>query len=44
VPLFVNSTDVNNGIEWLPEWLEAHGSPAPTRPRELRECTNTPLP
>jgi len=39
VQLFINSTDVHNGIEWLPEWLEAHGlAGAEPRARKLREA------
>ena len=39
VQLFVNSIDVHNGVEWLPEWLEAHGlAGADARGRELREA------
>jgi len=39
VQLFVNSIDVHNGVEWLPDWLEAHGlAGAEERARELREA------
>ena len=39
VQLFINSTDVHNGIEWLPEWLEAHElAGAEPRARKLREA------
>jgi predicted RNA-binding Zn ribbon-like protein len=39
VQLFLNSTDVHNGVEWLPEWLEAHGlAGAEPRARQLREA------
>jgi len=39
VQLFVNSTDVHNRVEWLPEWLEAHDLVgADDRARELREA------
>lgn len=39
VQLFVNSTDLEHGREWLPDWLAAHGMPASAAPRalELRE-------
>jgi predicted RNA-binding Zn ribbon-like protein len=39
VQLFVNSTDVHNAVEWLPDWLEAHRlAGAEERARELREA------
>jgi predicted RNA-binding Zn ribbon-like protein len=39
VQLFVNSIDLHNGVEWLPDWLTGHdldGEAA--RARELREA------
>ena len=40
VQLFVNSTDRENGREWLPAWLEEHNVPvsATARATELREA------
>jgi predicted RNA-binding Zn ribbon-like protein len=39
VQLFVNSTDVEHAIDWLPEWLDEHGLGAELeRARELREA------
>jgi predicted RNA-binding Zn ribbon-like protein len=39
VQLFLNSTDVHGGIEWLPAWLEAHDlAGAHGRARKLREA------
>jgi predicted RNA-binding Zn ribbon-like protein len=39
VQLFLNSVDVHNGIEWLPEWLHGHGLEGEgERARELREA------
>jgi predicted RNA-binding Zn ribbon-like protein len=39
VQLLVNSTDVHNEVEWLPEWLAEHGlSRARRRATELREA------
>ena len=39
VQLFVNSTDVHNGVEWLPDWLHEHGVPGELeRARALREA------
>jgi predicted RNA-binding Zn ribbon-like protein len=39
VQLFVNSIDVHNDVEWLPQWLADHGlGGAERRARELREA------
>ena len=39
VQLLVNSIDVHNEVEWLPEWLAEHGLPrAGRRARKLREA------
>ena len=39
VQLFINSVDVHNEVEWLPDWLEERGlAPAYERARELREA------
>jgi predicted RNA-binding Zn ribbon-like protein len=41
VQLFVNSTDVHGQLEWLPEWLAAHGLAGggeQERARQLREA------
>jgi predicted RNA-binding Zn ribbon-like protein len=39
VQLFINSVDVHNEVEWLPEWLEERGLGAEyERARELREA------
>jgi predicted RNA-binding Zn ribbon-like protein len=38
VQLFLNSVDVHNGVEWLPEWLSARGlGEESERAAELRE-------
>jgi predicted RNA-binding Zn ribbon-like protein len=39
VQLLVNSIDVHNEVEWLPQWLAEHGLPrARRRATELREA------
>jgi predicted RNA-binding Zn ribbon-like protein len=39
VQLFINSIDVHNEVEWLPEWLDKRGLGAEyERARELREA------
>jgi predicted RNA-binding Zn ribbon-like protein len=39
VQLFVNSVDLHNGVEWLPDWLDARGlGGAVARATELREA------
>ena len=39
VQLFINSVDVHNEVEWLPDWLAEQGlAPAYERARELREA------
>jgi predicted RNA-binding Zn ribbon-like protein len=39
VQLFLNSTDLHNRVEWLPDWLGAHGLAGDEkRARELREA------
>ena len=39
VQLFVNSADVENGLDWLPDWLAEHGVEGGLdRARELREA------
>jgi predicted RNA-binding Zn ribbon-like protein len=39
VQLLVNSTDVENGLDWLPDWLAERGAGAELeRARELREA------
>ena len=39
VQLFLNSIDVHNSVEWLPEWLRTHGlSRDRDRATELREA------
>jgi predicted RNA-binding Zn ribbon-like protein len=39
VQLFVNSTDLENQVDWLPDWLAEHGIPrSAARARELREA------
>ena len=39
VQLFINSIDVHNEVEWLPEWLEQRGLGGEyERARELREA------
>lgn len=42
VQLFVNSIDVHNGVEWLPDWLGEHGLRGEEeRARELREAVRS---
>ncbi len=39
VQLFVNSADVESGVDWLPDWLAERGlTPELRRARELREA------
>jgi predicted RNA-binding Zn ribbon-like protein len=39
VQLFINSVDVHNEVEWLPDWLDARGLGSEyERARELREA------
>jgi predicted RNA-binding Zn ribbon-like protein len=39
VQLFVNTTDVENGVDWLPDWLAEHGAGGELeRARRLRQA------
>ena len=39
VQQFINSVDVEHGLDWIPDWLEEHGLPAELeRARALREA------
>ena len=39
VQLFINSVDLHNEVEWLPDWLDERGlAPEYERARELREA------